>query len=352
MIWVATQIGLDGVAVGLPISAAVALPIVALILWLDRWERERPRLLVSAFAWGACIAAFCAIWSQEGLQALVDSTLGVDAGAWIRPLVITPVTEEVFKGLFLVWLLVWRRREITGLVDGVVFGALIGAGFSFTESILYLGRAVTTFAAADSADVNAVVVLAITFFLRVVMVPFFHPFLVAVFGLGVAAAANGRGRRVRIGVPIAGLAAAIVLHGIWDWAGLASDDPLLMYKIYGAVMVPLFLAMVITSFVLRHREGRMIGAALPVLARDGRIAAEEVAALASLHERRLWRQDARRRAGRPAARALGRYQAEASALAIRTTRAHRGGSHAALDAQARVTAAARARMLEMLPPAR
>jgi len=96
----------------------------------------------------------------------------------------------------------------------------------------------------------------------------------------------------------------------------------------------------------------MIGVALPVLARDGRIAAEEVTPLASLRERRFWRRGVRRRAGRGAARALGRYQAEASALAIRTTRAQRGGSSAGLDAQVQVTAAARARMLEVLPPSR
>src|SRR5690242_20601313 len=95
--WVATQIGLDGVIVGLALSALVILPIVGVFLWLDRWERERPRSLVSAFAWGASIAAFCAIWSQAGLQAVVDTAMGTDVGAWVRPLIITPVTEEVFK---------------------------------------------------------------------------------------------------------------------------------------------------------------------------------------------------------------------------------------------------------------
>ena len=99
---------------------------MGVILWLDRWERERPRRLVSAFAWGASIAAFCAIWSQAGLQALVDTTMGTDVGAWVRPLIITPVTEEVFKGLFLVWLLIYRRRRITGLLDGIVYAGLVG----------------------------------------------------------------------------------------------------------------------------------------------------------------------------------------------------------------------------------
>ncbi|MFI7612081.1 PrsW family intramembrane metalloprotease [Nonomuraea terrae] len=344
--WVAGQVGWEGVAVGLVLSALVAVPIVGAFLWLDRWERERPRRLVSAFAWGASFAAFCSIWSQEGLQALADTTMGADFGAWFRPLVITPVTEEVLKGLFLVWLLICRREQITGLLDGVVYAGLVGAGFSFTENILYFGRIITTFAASDAFD--AIALLGASFFLRVVMVPFFHPLMVAVFGLGIAAAANKRGRGARVGLALAGLLVAIVLHGAWDWAGLAGSDPLLIFKIYGAVMVPVFLAMLVVALVLRNREGKMIVAALPALARDGHIAPEEVALLANLAERRRWRRDVRRRSGRTAARATGRYQAEASALSIRTIRAQTTADRDGVDERARATAAARADMLDAL----
>ncbi|TDD40813.1 PrsW family intramembrane metalloprotease [Nonomuraea terrae] len=346
--WVAGQVGWDGVAVGLVLSALVAVPIVGAFLWLDRWERERPRRLVSAFAWGASFAAFCSIWSQEGLQALADTTMGTDFGAWFRPLVITPVTEEVLKGLFLVWLLICRREQITGLLDGIVYAGLVGAGFSFTENVLYFGRIVTTFAASDTSGADAVSVLGISFFLRVVMVPFFHPLMVAVFGLGIAAAASKRGGAGRIGLTLAGLLVAITLHGVWDWAGLAGSDPFLIFRIYGAVMVPVFLAMLVVALVLRNREGKMIAAALPALARDGHIAPEEVALLASLAERRRWRRDVRRRSGRTAARATGRYQAEASALSIRTIRAQTTADRDGLDERARATAAARADMLDAL----
>ncbi|MFC7640600.1 PrsW family glutamic-type intramembrane protease [Streptosporangium lutulentum] len=96
------------------------------------------------------------------------------------------------------------------------------------------------------------------FFLRVVMVPFFHPLMVAVFGLGVAAAASAgrRSRAARAGLALVGLLVAIILHGAWDWAGLAGSDPLLIYRIYGAVMVPVFLATLVLALVLRKREGR------------------------------------------------------------------------------------------------
>ncbi|MGJ6964791.1 PrsW family intramembrane metalloprotease [Streptosporangium sp. G11] len=183
--------------------------------------------------------------------------MGTDFGAWFRPLVITPVTEEVFKGLFLVWLLICRRGRITGLLDGIVYAGLAGAGFSFTENILYFGRIITTFAASDTSDVNAVAVLGASLFLRVVMVPFFHPLMVAVSGLGIAAVSR-RGGAARVGLALAGLLVAITLHGVWDWSSLAGGDPFLIYKIYGAVMVPVFLATLIVALVLRNREGKMI----------------------------------------------------------------------------------------------
>ncbi|MDX3853100.1 PrsW family intramembrane metalloprotease [Streptomyces sp. AK02-01A] len=346
--WVASQIGLDGVIAGLVLSVLLAFPIVSAFVWLDRWARERPRRLVSAFAWGGSLAAFSAIWSQEGLQTLVDTTVSTDFGDWFRPLVITPVTEEVFKGLFLVWLLIYRRRQITGLLDGIVYAGLVGAGFSFTENILYLGRAITTFAESDTSDAHAVAVLGISLFLRAVMVPFFHPLMVTLFGIGIAASAGKRSQAARIGLALAGLLAAITLHGVWDWTSLAGKDPLLIYKIYGAVLVPVFLTMLILALVLRKREGRMIAASLPVLARDGYIAPEEVAPLANLKERRRWRKNMRRRSGRTAAHATGRYQAEASALSIRMTRAHVTGNRDGLDEQAQAAAFARTEMLRAL----
>ena len=98
--------------------------------------------------------------------------------------------------------------------------------------------------------------------------------------MGIAANSRGRGARV-LSVSV-GLAAAIVLHGVWDWAGLASSDPYLIFEIYGGVMVPVFLAVLTVAVVLRHREARVIHAGLPILVRSGEITAEEAETLTSL----------------------------------------------------------------------
>ena len=43
--------------------------------------------------------------------------------------------------MFLVGLLIFRRREFDGIIDGIVYAGLTAAGFAFTENILYFGRA-------------------------------------------------------------------------------------------------------------------------------------------------------------------------------------------------------------------
>ncbi|GAB3047575.1 PrsW family intramembrane metalloprotease [Sediminivirga luteola] len=320
VVWVSAQIGIAWVGAGLALSVIVVTPVILAFLWLNRWHRGRPRLLVSAFVWGASVAAFCSIWTQAWLHDLVNVIWGADVGAWVRPLMITPVTEEVLKGLFLLWLLIYRRREVTGVLDAIVFAGLIGIGFSFIENSLYFGRPLMEVVQSGGADTAAVATLGVTLFMRVAMVPFFHSLMVAITAIGIGIAAHRRGRAAKVLPVLLGLLAAIVLHGIWDWAGLASSDQFLIFKVYGAVMVPVFLAVFIVALVLRHRQGRMITEGAEMLVRDGDIASEEAMPLANLRARRRWRADIRRHAGRAAARAVARYQSEASALAIRLTR--------------------------------
>lgn len=341
VVWVSSQIGIGWVGAGLSLSVVVVTPVILAFLWLNRWHRGRPGLLVSAFVWGASVAAFCSIWAQEWLHDLVNAIWGAEIGEWVRPLMITPVTEEVFKGLFLVWLLIYRRREITGVLDAIVYAGLAGVGFSFIENSLYFGRPLMEVAQSGGANAGAVATFGVTLFMRIAMVPFFHSLMVALTAIGIGIAANRRGSVARVLPVLLGLLAAIVLHGIWDWAGLASNDPFLIFKVYGAVMVPVFLAVLIVALVLRHRQGRMIAEGAAILVRSGDIASEEAAPLASLRARRRWRGDARRRAGRPAARAVARYQSEASALAIRLTRGT-PADRDRLPEQRRVVAAVRA----------
>ena len=55
--------------------------------------------------------------------------------------IVAPVTEELSKGLFLLLLLWWRRAELDGILDGIVYAGMVGIGFAFIENILYLAAA-------------------------------------------------------------------------------------------------------------------------------------------------------------------------------------------------------------------
>lgn len=350
MAWVCGEIGAAGIAWGLPLSTAITLSIAGTFLWLDRWAAGRPKLLFSAFVWGASVAGFCSIWSQEGLQALVDTYAGIEFGKWFRPLVITPVTEELFKGLFLVWMLMYRRAQLRGWLDGIVYGGLIGAGFAFSEQTYYFGQVIIKYLARDPANSAATMMLAMSFVLRGLMVPFMHSFFVAFIGLGVAAAAGTRNRIAQGIAVVLGFVIPIVLHGAWDWAGLAGGDPFLIFKLYAVVMLPLFTALTIFAVIQRRQRGKDIAAALPGLARDGHIARHEIALLESLTQRRRWRSEVRRRAGRAAALSTARYQAEASALAILSVRAFATGRYDVVGEQAIALSNARREMARALNP--
>ena len=48
-----------------------------------------------------------------------------------------PIVEEFAKGLGVFLIFVSARRAFDGPIDGIVYGALVGAGFAFTENIQY-----------------------------------------------------------------------------------------------------------------------------------------------------------------------------------------------------------------------
>ncbi|GAA2938133.1 PrsW family intramembrane metalloprotease [Microbacterium luteolum] len=341
--WSLSQIGPVGFVVGLGPAVVLAVVTGGTFLWLDRWERERPSLLLSAFVWGASFAGLGAIVFQAGFEKLAIALAGPAFQEWASALIVTPITEEVLKGLFLIWLFRFHRQRIRGLLNGIVFGGLAGAGFAFSENIFYFGRAFVKFTAAPT-DPAMMVEFIGTFVLRGFMAPFLHPFWVALFGLTIALSTRRPPGASRVLVASSGLVASLILHGVYDWAAIVgrTSDGFAVFKFFGVVILPLMIAMAVLAIVLRRREGRAIVRRLPLLAAEGRIAYEEASSLDSLHRRRRWRADHRRARGRTAAKLLGRYQAEVSALALMQ---ERNDDASDVEAQRRELEIARQRML-------
>jgi RsiW-degrading membrane proteinase PrsW (M82 family) len=189
------------------VLAFIPMMIYSLILWwFDWYEREPLLLLLIAFLWGAIPAIIFSIIAQVifgvPIYLLVGEGLGSDlfsAG------LVAPLTEEPFKGLALLLLLLFFRREIDTPLDGILYGGLIGFGFAATENLFYF------FSAYSMGGLVSVLGLA---FLRAFVFGLNHALFTGCTGLGIALARVSPRRAVRISAPLLGLAAAILLHGI------------------------------------------------------------------------------------------------------------------------------------------
>ena len=185
-------------------AAVPVVPLVLCYLWLDRYEPEPKELLAFGLLWGAFVATVAAILIG-GVGGLVvpfteDESLAI----------VAPVTEEASKGLFLLLLLWWRRAELDGVLDGIVYAGMVGIGFAFTENILYLAAA---YNGSDGVGPGGVVGITTTFVVRCLLSPFAHPLFTAFIGIGVGLAVTSRNAWVRI------LARSAGTSSLWGHTG-------------------------------------------------------------------------------------------------------------------------------------
>jgi RsiW-degrading membrane proteinase PrsW (M82 family) len=292
-------------AVGLVLASLPVGPLVACYLWLDRYEPEPPRLLISAFAWGALVATAVALLVQ-----LADGLLADPTPLWSAT-VVAPLTEEATKGLFVLLLLWWRRDEIDGVLDGLVYAGLVGIGFAFTENILYFAGAYT---GGDAWGAGGFGAATSVFVLRGIVSPFAHPLFTSAVGVGVGIAVGSRRRWVRVAAPVAGYAAAVGLHAAWN-ASAFFDGGSSFFLTYLVAMVPAFLLFVGFAFWARSREARILTVALDDLARRGLVTRPEEPWLVRLPARRAARVYARAHAGPHGERLTREFQQLATELA-------------------------------------
>ena len=312
-IFLRIDVGVSGMLVGIAVSAVPLLVVVPVYLWVDRLEAEPVRYLVFAFLWGALCAAVGALILNTGFHLLLVAAHTANPDA-VSAVVSAPVVEETLKGAAIL-LIAWRRRrEFDGVIDGIVYAGMAGAGFAFSENILYLGRA---FDEAGSAGLTEV------FFVRCLMGPFAHPLFTAATGIGIGlAVAVARSAGARFVYGAAGLLVAMTLHAIWNLSASLGA----YMQVYVAFQMPVFGVFLVMLVVLRQHEQGLVRRYLSQYADAGWLTRAEVGMIASMSQRRSARAWARAHGGSPAVRSMRAFQDSASDLALLRSRIVRGSA--------------------------
>ncbi len=191
---------LDAFALSVIAATIPAVVIGWIIIRLDRYEPEPRKALAASFLWGAIGAILLSLIGSLILSIFADEVSG--------PVIIAPLVEESFKGIALVVLTYTYRRELDNTLDGLIYGALIGLGFAFTENILYFGRAYID---------DGLLGLGALFIARAIFGGFGHAIYTGVTG---AAIGWARGRYfkgvLRFIIPFLGWCLAVALHATWN----------------------------------------------------------------------------------------------------------------------------------------
>ena len=142
----------------LTVSSLLSVIPVAILWFLDRRERESGWLFAAAFFWGGLIATSLALpinstilfavgqWLES--NAALKELLGPEAALMIGAPLAGPIVEETTKGLGIVLLFWLMRAEFDNVRDGFIYGALVGAGFNWFESALYVQQNFVQFGSA------------------------------------------------------------------------------------------------------------------------------------------------------------------------------------------------------------
>ena len=295
-----------------------AAPVATLIYLLDLYEREPIPLLLAAFVWGAVAATTLSAIGNAGWGIVVARVGGPEfASRWTAALT-APFVEEILKGAGVVLIVLIARDEVDDLMDGFVYGALCGLGFTIVEDVFY-------FIAVFGGDVEGVLQ---GFFVRVIASGLYsHVLYTGLVGMAVAIVTTRRDDRTpRERLRPAGLlvGTAVFGHFLWNSPILEFFPPhpwegaeWLLIPVATAVKgLPLLLFVVLTVRLAHARERRWLRETLVSELDTDAVTPGELAILQGPRRRFRARRELRRRAGPRAADLLKRLQREQVNLAM------------------------------------
>jgi protease PrsW len=301
--------------------ALFAVPFWIFVSELDFLEREPTALRVLALAWGGLVATAVAIPGSAALENLIakigSTRLAADWGAALAG----PTVEEIAKTLGVVAIVLIARAQVNSVLDGVVYGAMVGLGFQTVENIVFAVGAVAL--AGQGDDVQPVVA---TFLLRGFLAGIWsHTMFGALAGAGIGylIVRHDRPRRARIGVAALCVTGAWACHMLWNSPlltdGLGEGAVALLAVLLLKGLSPL----IGTLWLVRRahgREGDYYAGHLATLRDPELITEGELAVLRSSARRSAARWHAGHTAGARARSAVRRLQRAQARLAVELSR--------------------------------
>jgi RsiW-degrading membrane proteinase PrsW (M82 family) len=325
-----------------------ALPVVLAVYVLDLYEREPVSLVLGALLWGAVAATVLSALANQGWGLVVARLGGPEfASRWTAALT-APFVEETTKvaGVVLIYLI--ARREMDDVMDGFVYGAMVGLGFAVVEDVFYF---VAIFGGSPGGVLAG-------FYVRIVSSGLYgHVLYTGLSGMGIAyftARAGEEPFRRRLLAALGLFGAGIAGHFLWnspflDFFPDRVDGPVGWLRVPLAAAVkglPLLVFVVVLVNLAHRRERTWLGAALRSEADTPALSRTELGILLDAGARRRSRRDMRARAGDGAARLLRRLQREQVNLAMIRTRTA-DEDDPALDRQRRLCKSLRDALLAM-----
>lgn len=232
-------------------AVGAALAFIPLVLYMsipriiDRFDPEPWWCLALALVWGAIAACGFAAAINTVVQWGLAQALSASTASALTACICAPLTEEFWKGLGVLGVFYFLRREFDGVVDGVIYATFVALGFAAIENVTY-------YATAELARHH---VLGFTFLVRGILAPWGHPLYTSMTGLGFGVSRETTRPWLRWGAPLFGYGGAVLLHSIWNTAATLSGMLWLLMLPLWLLFVAAFLGLLIW---LVARKGRII----------------------------------------------------------------------------------------------
>ncbi|MDC3378815.1 PrsW family glutamic-type intramembrane protease [Planctomycetota bacterium] len=196
-----------------------AVPYVVLIKLLDRNGQIPWRNFLACVVWGGTVGCgFSLVLNAFGGSAL-GTFFSADSAAGLTTTVVAPLVEEVVKGLGVLALFWILHDEFDNVLEGMVLGAASGLGFALVENMVYDVR----FLVAEGGGTTTLLFMGT--YRALVNALIGHPVYTAMTGAGLGLLREmPRSKRARLVMPVAGLAIAVTLHVLWNWAAVHLGD--------------------------------------------------------------------------------------------------------------------------------